>query len=57
MSIYRIFSESSMTQSTEATEYTDYHIYQPLRPGRIWQKVNFLAEFNRFEFWVFLLLN
>ena len=28
----------------------DYHIYQPLRSGRIWHKVNFYAEFNRFEF-------
>ena len=33
------------------------HIYQPLRSGRIWHKVNFLAEFNRFEFRVFLLLD
>ena len=34
-----------------------YHIpvYQPLRSGRIWHKVNFKAEFNRFEFRVFLL--
>ena len=30
------------------------HIYLPLRSGRIWHKVNFLAEFNRFEFRVFL---
>ena len=28
-------------------------IYQPLRSGRIWHKVNFYAEFNRFEFRVF----
>ena len=34
-----------------------YHIYQPLRTGRIWLKVNFWAEFNRFEFRVFLLLD
>ena len=33
------------------------HIYQPLRLGRIWHKVNFLAEFNWFEFRVFLLLD
>ena len=26
---------------------------QPLRSGRIWHKVNFEAEFNRFEFRVF----
>ena len=26
------------------------HIYQPLRSGRIWHKVNFSAEFNRFDF-------
>ena len=32
-------------------------IYQPLRSGRIWYKVNFLAEFNRFEFRVFFLLD
>ena len=32
-------------------------IYQPLRSGRIWHKVNFYAEFNRFEFRVFLLLD
>ena len=31
------------------------HIYQPLRSGKIWHKVNFSAEFNRFEFRVFLL--
>ena len=30
---------------------------QPLRSGRIWHKVNFYAEFNRFEFRVFPLLN
>ena len=30
---------------------------QPLRSGRIWHKVNFKAEFNRFEFRVFLLLD
>ena len=30
---------------------------QPLRSGRIWHKVNFLVEFNRFEFRVFLLLD
>ena len=33
------------------------HIYQPLRSSRIWHKVNFKAEFNRFEFRVFLLLD
>ena len=33
------------------------HIYQPLHSGRIWDKVNFQAEFNRFEFRVFLLLD
>ena len=33
------------------------HIYQPLQSGRIWHKVNFQAEFNRFEFRVFLLLD
>ena len=32
------------------------HIYQPLRSSRIWHKVNSKAEFNRFEFRVFLLL-
>ena len=30
---------------------------QLLRSGRIWHKVNFEAEFNRFEFRVFLLLD
>ena len=30
---------------TEITIFT-----QPLRSGRIWHKVNFEAEFNRFEF-------
>ena len=30
---------------------------QPLRLGRVWHKVNFLAEFNRFKFRVFLLLD
>ena len=32
-----------------------FRIYQLLRLGRIWHKVNFLVEFNRFEFRVFLL--
>ena len=36
---------------------TDCHIYQPLRSGRIWHEVNFQAEFNKFEFRVFLLLD
>ena len=36
---------------------TGYHIYQPLRSGRMWHKVNFYAEFNGFEFRVFLLLD
>ena len=31
--------------------------YQLLRSGKIWHKVNFQAEFNRFEFRVFLLLD
>ena len=35
----------------------DDTIYQPLRSGRIWHKANFKAEFNRFEFRVFLLLD
>ena len=35
----------------------DDPIYQPLRSGSIWHKVHFLAEFNRFEFRVFLLLD
>ena len=30
---------------------------QPLRSSRIWHKVNFKAEFNRFEFRFFLLLD
>ena len=35
-----------------------YHtIYQPHRSGKIWHKVNFKAEFNRFEFRIFLLLD
>ena len=34
-----------------------HHIYQPLRSGKIWHKFNFWAEFNRFEFRVFLLLD
>ena len=33
------------------------HIYQPLHLGRIWHKVNFLVEFNKFEFRLFLLLD
>ena len=32
------------------------HIYQLFRSDRIWHKVNFYAEFNGFEFRVFLLL-
>ena len=32
-------------------------IYQPLHSGRIWHKVNFWAEFIRFEFRVLLLLD
>ena len=33
------------------------HIYQSLRSDRIWHKVIFYAEFNRFKFRVFLLLD
>ena len=29
--------------------FLSYPIYQPLRSGRIWHKVNFKAEFNRFN--------
>ena len=29
-------------------------IYQALRNGRVWHKVNFQEEFNRFEFRIFL---
>ena len=36
-------------------QITYNRIYQPLRSGRIWHKVNFKAEFNRFEFRVLLL--
>ena len=32
-------------------------IYPPLHSGRIWHKVDFYAEFNRFEFRVILLLD
>ena len=32
-------------------------IYQPLHSDRIWHEVTFKAEFNRFEFRVFLLLD
>ena len=40
------------------TKKYDGTIYQPLRSSRIWLKVNFFkAEFNRFEFRVFLLLD
>ena len=35
---------------TPSVKRIAYHIYQPLRSGRIWHKVNFEAEFNRFEF-------
>ena len=34
-----------------------YLFTQPLRSGRIWHKVIFKAEFNRFQFRVFLLLD
>ena len=34
-----------------------YIFTQPLHSGRIWHKVNFLAEFNRFQFRVFPLLD
>ena len=33
------------------------YIYLPFRMIRMWYKVNFKAEFNRFEFRVFLLLD
>ena len=44
---------------TRVTDDNDYTMgtstIQPLRSGRIWHNVNSLAEFNRFEFRVFLL--
>ena len=37
--------------------YLSILIYQPLRSGRICHKVSFYAEFNSFEFRVFLLID
>ena len=52
--VLRFSTDSSWHQS----RYHHFIIFtQPLRSGRIWHKVNFKAEFNRFEFRVFLLLN
>ena len=45
------------TDSRILTQFLEYHIYQPLHSDMIWHKVNFKAEFNRFEFRVFLLLD
>ena len=52
-------SSSIWTWGTYSVLFDDngYHIYQPLRSGRIWHKFNFQAEFNWFEFRVFLLLD
>ena len=35
--------------------YLFMYIFQPLHMSKMWQKVHFPAEFNRFEFRVFLL--
>ena len=47
-------------QGQEYIIYLQYYvdpIYQPLRSGRIWHKDNFKAEFDGFEFRVFLFLD
>ena len=47
-------------RSPNLGQTTSDHIYQPLRSGRMWHKVKFsffLAEFNKFQFRVFLLLD
>ena len=51
--VNRIKEEKSLALLT----YMYILFTQPLRSDRIWHKVNFLAEFNIFEFRVFLLLD
>ena len=59
----KIKSSGMLTTKTERAHWyrrvriTVVCIYQPLCTGRMWHKVNFYVEFNRFEFRVFLLLN
>ena len=55
--IYRCFHKKKKKKKWIILIQNLYHIYQPLSSDRIWHKVNFLAEFNRFEFRVFLLLD
>ena len=54
---FKNFDLTSVDTSTKSNVEPPNLIYQPLHSGRIWHKVNFLAEFNRFEFTVFLLLD
>ena len=48
-----LFSLPTLFILINSQQFPVYHIYQLLRSGRIWHKVNFYAEFNRFEFRVF----
>ena len=55
-----LFSQLKVDLKVEETKFPGSNTFgkfqsisiftQPLRSGRIWHKVNFLAEFNRFEF-------
>ena len=45
-----------VTVSKETVEIVvGVYIYQPFRTGKIWHKVDFYAEFNRFDFRDFIL--
>ena len=51
------FRTYALTINENCKWYSINPIYQSHCSSRIWHKVNFYAEFNRFEFRVFLLLD
>ena len=61
MQIFNLLHKQKNVKRNPRVSVPNIHcsnIYQPLRTSRIWHKVNFFkAEFNRFEFRVFLLLD
>ena len=54
----RIWTRADVFMSYDNSHYTTAILfYLLLRTGRMWDKVNFLVKFNKFEFRVFLLLD
>ena len=55
-----IFTQPLLCHDQDVTQgqfLSELCIYQPLNTGRMWHKVSFKVEFNKFEFSVFILLD